>query len=174
MIQVISRQSGQGTTEYGQQVKVRSGVTCLTSSDRSREVRQAVGVRSGEVGQAVGFRSEEVGQAIGIRSGKVGQATFKLISKTQDPCHSLPNVIAFSTNARCLNFKRSELTANGLSEKPDVLSVTDTWGNTANNHHLSAELATKGRKVSSKDRFQKAGGEVMFYVNGNLNVIQFT
>ena len=68
----------------------------------------------------------------------------------------------FYTNARSIIKKRDELVTYVMSEKPDIVSITETWLN-INEKHLVSEVNIHGYNMFLNCRETKRGGGVILY-----------
>ncbi len=69
------------------------------------------------------------------------------------------------TNARSLLPKRDELLAHIAVEKPDIITITETW---AAADHLMTEYSDPANDSFFKNRLNKKGGGVICYVKNTL------
>lgn len=77
----------------------------------------------------------------------------------------------FYTNARSIIKKRDELVAYVMSEKPDIISITETWLNISENHLIS-EVNIPGYNMFLNCRENKRGGGVMLYIKDTISATE--
>ena len=77
----------------------------------------------------------------------------------------------FYTNARSIIKKRDELLAYVMSEKPDIVSITETWLNISENH-LMSEVNIPGYNMFLNCRENKRGGGVLLYIKDTINAVE--
>ena len=79
----------------------------------------------------------------------------------------------FYTNARSIIKKRDELLAYVISEKPDIVSITESWLNISENHTVS-EVSIPGYNLFLNCRENKKGGGVMLYIKDTINATEIS
>ena len=77
----------------------------------------------------------------------------------------------FYTNARSIIKKRDELVAYVMSEKPDIVSITETWLNISEKH-LIAEVNIPGYNMFLNCRENKRGGGVILYIKDTISATE--
>jgi len=69
-------------------------------------------------------------------------------------------------NARSIVNKIDDLKVRIFTDNPDIIGITETW---AHKDVLNEELNIPNYKIIRKDRLNRAGGGILFYINQNLN-----
>jgi hypothetical protein len=76
-------------------------------------------------------------------------------------------------NARSIRNKFRECAATIIDYNIDIAAISETWLKTIDRDFIG-EYAIPGYKIFNRDRSNKVGGGVMFYVKNNINATQFT
>jgi hypothetical protein len=76
-------------------------------------------------------------------------------------------------NARSIRNKFREAAATIINDNIDIAAITETWLKTEERDFIG-EYAIPGYNIFNRDRRNKLGGGVMFYVKNNINATQYT
>ena len=84
---------------------------------------------------------------------------------------TVKSLTLFYTNARSIMNKRDELITYATSEKPDIISITETWINISDKHLIS-EVNIPGYNAFLTCRENKRGGGVITYIKDNISATE--
>ena len=90
---------------------------------------------------------------------------------TEKRIKTIKGLNLFYTNARSIIKKRDELVTYVMSEKPDIVSITETWLNISENHLIS-EVNIPGYNMFLNCRENKRGGGVLLYIKDTINATE--
>lgn len=77
------------------------------------------------------------------------------------------------TKARIIITKYNELISYAVTEKPNIIAISETCVN-SENKHLIVEFATPRYKIFMKYHLYRVGGGVLIYSNNNLSAIKIS
>ncbi len=89
------------------------------------------------------------------------------VESAENCIQKIKGLSLFYTNARSIIKKRDELLAYVMTEKPDIVSITETWLN-INDNHLLSEVNIPGYNMFLNCRENKKGGGVMLYIKDKI------
>ena len=83
------------------------------------------------------------------------------------------NLKILMLNARSIRNKFREVAATIIEYNIDIAAISETWLKTAERDFIG-EYAIPGYNIFNRDRCNKPGGGVMFYVKNNINATEHT
>ena len=106
-------------------------------------------------------------KSLGSKHNDMGSCDEKPNKNNKVNCKKTLKV--YYTNSRSLGNKINDLRAVVVSERPDIVCITESWVN-LKSKHLKSEYSIAGYKLFNTDRQTgRKGGGVLAYVNENLS-----